>query len=112
MDVTFQLNLLQSSQLTTLHLIFPNALPPYNSTNVLKLNESIPFKLYGSDVFGMVHVYNADQSKLVQRFMFIPVFNVPTKLNYNNISYQINTAKTNGPLTLAVNANDLNFSNI
>ena len=108
MDVTFQLNLLQSSQLTTLHLIFPNALPPYNSTNVLKLNESIPFKLYGSDVFGMVHVYNADQSKLVQRFMFIPVFNVPTKLNYNNISYQINTAKTNGPLTLAANANDLN----
>ena len=107
MHVTICLKLLQSPQLTTLHLIFPNANPPYNSTNILKPNHPIPFEVFGSDIFGIVHVYNSNDSKLVERFMFIPVFNKAVQLNFGNIVYQIDVSNAGKSFTLVPNLHHL-----
>lgn len=87
MDVTYRLTNLTTYNLCTLHLVFPNAKPPYTATKVLPLNKDVPFKAYGSDVYAIIHMYNGDS--LLQRFMFVPVFNSKQTLPHGDISYEI-----------------------
>ena len=76
----------------TLHLTFPEENVPYNSTNVLQLNETIDFVLNETThCIAVVHIYNYDNTKLMERFLFQPTFNSMNSVNMNNhvLTYEI-----------------------
>ncbi len=109
MEVKFRLTKFISPVRTTIHLVFPNASPPFNATKSLKLNENVPFKVSGTCVLGIVHVYNDDS--LLSRFMFVPVFNKEQNLEHN-ITYTIATMDDHKNITLVPTTNANFLSNI
>lgn len=97
MKVQFLLNKLDSSRLTTMHLVFPQSSPPFNSTKILKVNKETPFTVKGTIIFAIVHVYSSDA--LLHRFMFVPKFNVDHRVH--NLTYNISVKGiNNNPVVL------------
>ena len=111
MNVSLKLASLQSSALCTMHLVFPDASPPYTSTKVLPLQKEIPFKIFGSVVYGIVHVYS--NNALKQRCMFIPLFNSTQNIPDCNISYEIQVLSNGSPVQfVSTSKKDLNQINL
>jgi len=87
MRVNFHLTKLDSPHSVTLHLVFPNAPAPFNSTKILKLEQDTPFTITGTVIFAIIHIYSNDS--LLHRVMFVPAFNQEQTLSQYNIKYKL-----------------------